>query len=87
MNKLIKLAERLKTEPDDRAKVVEFLEKHLEKAREGFSAGVVVITKARDGAWLFDQGGDMSVTELLGRLEIIKHEIAANFVADMNREG
>jgi hypothetical protein len=86
MAETIKLAERLKTPTDSRAKIVAFLEKHLKNAREGLVSEVLIVSKGRDGLWQFDQGGDATATDMIGRLEIVKHEIVAKYIEDANAE-
>lgn len=79
----IKLAERLKTEPDARAKIIAFLEEQLEETRKGNVAQLLIISRGRDGLWCWEQAGDARAVEIIGRLEIVKHEITARYVADL----
>lgn len=83
---LIKLAERLKTQPDERAEIVALMEKHLEDARQGLVAATLIISKGRDGLWKWNEGGDARVLDMIGRLEVVKHEIAACYVEDLKSE-
>lgn len=80
MTNTIKLAERLKTDPDKRTEIVEFLEKHLEDARQGNVAQMLVVSRGRDGMWCWEQVGDARAVEMIGRLEIVKHEITAQYI-------
>lgn len=81
MTNTIRLAERMKTDPDDRARIVEFLERHLKNAQDGLVATVLVISKGRDGMWQWDEAGDATTSDMIGRLEIVKHEIVARYIA------
>lgn len=83
----IKLAERLKTSPDSREKIVAFLEKQLAETRAGNVAQMLVISRSLDGLWCWAQAGDATATEMIGRLEIVKHEITAHYVESMNAQG
>ena len=83
----IKLAERLKTSPDERDRIVAVMEKHLEHARQGLVAATLIISKGRDGMWQWDEAGDATTCDMIGRLEIVKHEITARYVADVKSEG
>jgi len=86
MGETIALAERLKTSPDSRGAMVAFLEEQLGEVRAGNVAELLVISRARDGVWCWERAGDTTTTEMVGRLEIVKHEITAHYVAGMKVE-
>jgi hypothetical protein len=83
MAETIKLAERLKTHTDNREKIVAFLEEQLGQVREGLVSEMLVISKSRDGVWCWEQAGDATASDMIGRLEVVKHEITAIYIESL----
>lgn len=78
----ISLAERRKAEPTLQEQVIEGLEKMLDHARKGDVDTVLVIAKRPDGLWQFVTAGNAFTTEMVGRLEIIKHDMIVKYIED-----
>lgn len=78
----ISLAEHRKAEPTRQEQVIEALEKMLAFARKGDVDTVLVIAKRPDGMWQFETAGEAYTTDMVGRLEIIKHDMIEKYIED-----
>lgn len=64
--------------------IVEFFERQLQRARDGGIAGFAAMVMLPDGCYTCEYLGDVSVADMIGRVEILKHEMAARLLKSHN---
>lgn len=72
MERVLNLTPRLKSKPDDKAKILEALRKITELVEGDEISSLTLIAVRSDGTWMYDFAGDTSVSQMVGFLEIIK---------------
>ena len=81
---VLSIAERIKTDPVDRERIVTFLRKVLADAEAGLVDCSIVLVKSPDGMWKFELDGDVFLTDMVGRIEVAKAELLKRFLEKYN---
>lgn len=81
---VLSIAERPKVADTDRDRLVAFLEQFLEDARAGLVDCAFVLIKSPDGHWKWDWAGGEFISDMVGRIEVVKTEI---IVKSLKRDG
>lgn len=76
----ISLVDRLKSSDDYRKEIIDALNAALRRAENGETDSVVIIERQPNKYWLFNFGGERSVVEMVGRIEILKQEWIAEYL-------
>jgi hypothetical protein len=82
---VLSLAPRPKAEDQVRESIVAILATALKEARNGEITSVIMILQHSDGDWSDRASETIKFTEAIGRLEILKQEWIAVYLADRDQ--
>ena len=77
---VLKLAAKQTTADEIKTRIVGLLLKTLEEAKEGNIDAIILIAQQPGGEWVNRTSDTMRLSDMIGRLEVTKHELIANFL-------
>lgn len=75
MNEVVSLVSKPTVDEKIKSRVVEMLRNTLKEAEAGDIGGIFMIVEGPDEMWTERWDGTCKLSEMLGRVEIIKHKI------------
>ncbi len=75
MTKIISLLKKATADDTTKDQIVEMLKSTLAEAESGQISGIFMIVEQPDEMWIERWDGRVKLSEMLGRVEIVKHKI------------
>jgi hypothetical protein len=77
---ILSLAQRPLASEERRREMVAKLEEALAEAKNGITDTLVILVRCPDGGWSWDTAGEAFLTDIIGRVEILKHEMVTRYI-------